>query len=108
MLAQLRALRDAHARLVARVHSFRVPIRSRAGRAAMGALYVSVPCALGWLSLQAVTAARDANLGAAGAITGDRPLLRAAAARAGTPVVTPVQRHQRLSPTGASEPLAPR
>ena len=89
MFAALRAVRDAHARLVARVHGFRLPLRSRGARAAAGFLYVCTPVCAGFALLRATEAARDANLGAAGAAAGDRPLLRAAAARAGAPLPAP-------------------
>ena len=109
MSARLQALRDAYARLVAQVHSIRLPIRSRAGRAGMGMIYVSVPCVLGWLSLQAVIAARNANLGTAGLVNGDRPLLRAASARSGAPIAVLPMRLLRRSPDcAATEVPAPR
>lgn len=109
MSGRLQALRDAYVRLIARVHSFRLPIRTRAGRAGMGMMYVSIPCVLGWLSLQAVIAARNTNLGTAGSVNGDRPLLRAASVRSGAPsAVQPLRLRRRSPACAATEVPAPR
>ncbi len=108
LMEHLRALRDAHARFVARVHAFRLPLRSRGARAAAGAVYVSLPLAAGYGLLQWTVSAREANLGAAGAAAGDRALLRAAAARAGAPLAAPgaAQLRARRAPPAAAQAAA--
>ena len=59
----MESLFAAHARLKARIHGFRLPIRSRAGLLAVGAVYFGAPLAFGWWSLQRTIEVRDRNLG---------------------------------------------
>lgn len=54
----------AHERLKKRIHSYRLPIHSRMGRFAVGCVYFSVPCIIGYFALQGTNMIRDHNLGA--------------------------------------------
>ena len=53
----------AHERLKKRIHSYRLPIRSRAGRFAVGCVYFTVPCVVGYFMLQGTNKIRDVTLG---------------------------------------------
>ncbi len=53
----------AHARLKQRIHAFRLPIHTRAGRFAVGVVYFTVPCVVGLGMLQLTNVIRDDNLG---------------------------------------------
>ena len=65
-MASLEELLLAHDRLKKRIHAARFPIKSRYGRAAMGAVYVTVPLVFGYFLMQWTNAARDRNLGGPG------------------------------------------
>lgn len=62
-MSALERLFAAHARLKQRIHGYRLPIHSRSGRFAVGVVYFSTPCLVGYGLLQATNVIRDKNLG---------------------------------------------
>jgi hypothetical protein len=54
---------EAHARLKARIHAYRYPINSRAGRFGMSMIYFSTPIIIGYFIMQATNVITDRNLG---------------------------------------------
>lgn len=66
LMGRLDDLVEAHARLKRRIHGFRYPIHSRAGRFAIGCVYFFTPVILGILTMKATNAIADRNLGAEG------------------------------------------
>lgn len=62
-LTRLERIMVAHERLKKRIHSFRLPIHTRLGRFAVGCVYFSVPCIVGYFALQGTNVIRDHNLG---------------------------------------------
>ncbi len=52
-----------HEDLKKRIHSFRIPIRSRAGRFLMGCIYFTTPLVVGYNVMRASDWIRDRNLG---------------------------------------------
>jgi hypothetical protein len=62
----LRTLLQRHSELKARIHAFRMPVRSRAGLNALRCFYVGVPLLLGYLTMQATNSIAKSNLGERG------------------------------------------
>jgi len=56
----------AHARLKARIHAYRYPIHSRAGRFAMGCVYFFTPLIVGYWTMRATNVIANHNLGEEG------------------------------------------
>jgi hypothetical protein len=61
--SRLERLLEAHARLKKRIHSFRAPIKSKAGLFAMGCVYLSVPVVAGYFVMEWSNGAARRNLG---------------------------------------------
>ncbi len=62
-MSALEGLLAAHSRLKARIHAYRLPIHSRAGRFGVGLVYFGTPCLVGYGLFQLTNKARDSNLG---------------------------------------------
>ena len=62
-LAELRARHDAVKR---RIHGFRIPIKSRAGRFAVGCFYFCVPIISGYIIMNVTNSIARRNLGERG------------------------------------------
>jgi hypothetical protein len=62
-LSRLERFFLAHERLKKRIHAYRLPIHTRLGRFAVGCVYFSVPCVIGYFALQGTNFMRDQNLG---------------------------------------------
>lgn len=92
---------EAHARLKSRIHSFKMPIRSRAGLAAVKVVYFTVPCLIGWAMLEWTNTVREENLGANGEKLRERQ--RAWAEEQGRVLV---RAQSPTKPTAAATPAA--
>ena len=60
-LDTLKALSDAHRSLKRRIHAFRLPVRSRAGLAALSVFYFTAPCVAGVFIMRWTNDIRDAQ-----------------------------------------------